>query len=174
MLRTLTPSMSSLMGQAGVGRGGGGVLSVSRWWELSAEEGVRKEGGLPPQVSRSPRTPSITMCHWFLPWKALGYPEQRSNRSFFQPNQFPGIKTHTWKRLTAGTSALKALSSCITLKVPVKVNSDMTCSTKSFCCWYLLCIDTNLLWDWKLLHTSTLSERCNFKGKMQKLCGRTS
>lgn len=108
----LTPSTSSLMGQAGAEGGG----SVSKWWEPSAEEGVREEEDLSPRASRHPRTPSTTLCHQFPAWKVLEDPEQRRNRSFFQPHQFPSISTSAWKRPRAGTSPMKALSSCITLK----------------------------------------------------------
>jgi len=45
---------------------------VSRWWESSAEEGVREEAGLSPHVSRSPRNPGNTLCYRFPPWKFLG------------------------------------------------------------------------------------------------------
>lgn len=49
--------------------------------EPNAEGGVRGQGSLSPQVSRSPGTPSVTLYHWFPPWKAPEDSKLRNNRS---------------------------------------------------------------------------------------------
>lgn len=125
-------------------------VSIGTFCELSNGTGRRREGISGNWMLRNvchPRPaglPSVTLCHQFPPWKALVDLEQRSKRSFSQPNQFPGINTSTWKHLRAGTSLPKALSSCA---VPVKGNSDIPHSIK--------------------IHLLPLLSQCSFKISMR-------